>query len=176
MQKLAPATLALLCLALPAARGQDQPQGPQGPQGPLVEEVLVPEEAFEQVLKRHPGGVIVGQDELQALLEKAGLKPAPTAKPEAPPPEDLEGLLDNLRRGYPARSIVVTIEAPEEDFTLRGAVIADLPVSIADTLRPGATSRRGDPYKRNLRLAVPTPGVVVGKQSLQVRVRDLVPR
>jgi hypothetical protein len=95
-------------------------------------------------------------------------------KPEMGAPENLRGLMDNLRKGYPARAIVVTVETPDEDLTLRGAVVPDLPGSIADTLRPGASTRRGEAFKRNARIVVPTAGVTVGKQSLQVRVKDLL--
>jgi SpoIVB peptidase S55 len=95
-------------------------------------------------------------------------------KPDVAAPENVRGMLENLKKGYPARSIVVTIETPDEDLTLRGNVVPDLPGSIADTLRPGASSRRGEAFKRNARIVVPTRGVTVGKQSLQVRVKDVV--
>jgi hypothetical protein len=94
-------------------------------------------------------------------------------KPDLAAPENVRGLLDNLRKGYPARSIVVTIETPDEDLTLRGSVVGDLPGSVADTLRPGASSRHGEVFKRNARILFPTRGVTVGKQSVQVRVKDL---
>jgi hypothetical protein len=97
-------------------------------------------------------------------------------KPDVAPPENLANLIDNLRKGYPARSIVVSLETPDEGVTLRGSVIPDLPGSVIDTLRPGASSRRADTFRRAARLQVPTKRVVHGKQELTVRVRDLETR
>jgi SpoIVB peptidase S55 len=94
------------------------------------------------------------------------------AKPEVAPPETLSNLLDNLRKSYPARSIVVSLETPDEGVTLRGAVIPDLPGSVIDTLRPGASTRRADTFKRAARFVVPMHGVVQGKQEITVRVKD----
>jgi hypothetical protein len=94
------------------------------------------------------------------------------AKPDVAPPESLGGLIDNLRKGYPARAIVVGLETPDEGVTLRGSVIPDLPGSVIDTLRPGASTRRADTFKRAARFVVPTHGVVQGKQEITIRVKD----
>ena len=51
-------------------------------------------------------------------------------------------------------------------------VIPDLPGSVIDTLRPGASTRRADTYKRAARFVVPMHGVLTGKQEITVRVRD----
>ncbi|MSP62567.1 MAG: hypothetical protein EXR72_20000 [Myxococcales bacterium] len=95
-------------------------------------------------------------------------------KPDMAAPESVRGLIDNLRKALPARSIVVTVETPDEDMTLRGSVVSDLPGSVADTLRPGASTRRGEAFKRSARMVVPTAGVTVGRQSLQVRVKEAI--
>ena len=95
-------------------------------------------------------------------------------KPDMAAPEDVRGVMDNLRKSYPASSIVVTIETPDEDITLRGSVVSDLPASIADTLRPGASTRRGESFKRSARVIVNTRAVIGGKQNLQVRVKDQI--
>jgi hypothetical protein len=94
------------------------------------------------------------------------------ARPDLAQPENLSELIDNLRKSYPARSIVVSLETPDEGVTLRGNVIPDLPTSVIDTLRPGASSRRADTFKRAARLVVPTHGVVQGHQEIAVHVRD----
>jgi hypothetical protein len=96
----------------------------------------------------------------------------PLAKPDVAPPESLGGLLDNLRKSFPARAIVVSLETPDEGVTLRGSVIPDLPGSVIDTLRPGASSRRADTYKRAARVVVPMRGIMQGKQEITVRVKD----
>ena len=74
------------------------------------------------------------------------------AKPDVAPPENLGGLIDNLRKSYPASAIVVGLETPDEGVTLRGSVIPDLPGSVIDTLRPGASTRRADTFKRAVAL------------------------
>jgi hypothetical protein len=74
----ATATAAMLLLAAPVL-GQEAP-----PKPPLVERVYVPEGGFQRVLKKHPRGVVLDPSELDALLERAGSRPAPEA--DLPPP------------------------------------------------------------------------------------------
>jgi hypothetical protein len=94
------------------------------------------------------------------------------AKPDLAQPENLSGLIDNLRKSYPARALVVSLETPDEGVTLRGSVLPDLPGSVIDTLRPGASTRKADTFKRATRFVVPMHGVMQGKQEITVRVRD----
>ena len=115
---------ALLLLTLPAARAQGAPDPSPGP---LVEEVLVPEEALDEVLRRHPGGVIVRQDELEALLDKAGVRPGPTAKPEAPPP--LSAALERVRVSGRVVEGVADLTA-EAEVSLLGAGPVYLPLPL----------------------------------------------
>src|SRR6185503_11531357 len=93
-------------------------------------------------------------------------------KPDQAPPESLHSLVENLRKGYPARSIVVTLQTPDDALALRGNVLSDLPSSVLDTLRPGASTRKGETFKISARTVVPTRGVVLGRQEIQVKVRD----
>ncbi len=94
------------------------------------------------------------------------------AKPDLAPAENLNGLIDNLRKSFPAKAIVVSLETPDEGVTLRGSVIPDLPGSVIDTLRPGASTRRADTFKRAARLVVDTHGVVQGKQEIAIHIKD----
>jgi hypothetical protein len=93
-------------------------------------------------------------------------------KPDVAAPESLGGLIDNLRKGYDATSIVVGLETPDEGVTLRGSVIPDLPGSVIDTLRPGASTRRADTFKRAARFVVPMRGIMQGKQEITVHIKD----
>ena len=94
------------------------------------------------------------------------------AKPDVAPPEDLRGLINNLRKGYAANELVVGLETPDEGVTLRGSVIPDLPGSVIDTLRPGASTRRADTFKRAFRFVVPMHGIMQGKQEISVHIKD----
>jgi hypothetical protein len=94
------------------------------------------------------------------------------AKPDVAPAENLNGLIDNLRKSYAASSIVVGLETPDEGVTLRGSVIPDLPGSVIDTLRPGASTRRADTFKRASRFVVPTHAIMQGKQEITVHIKD----
>jgi len=94
------------------------------------------------------------------------------SKPDVAPPENLNGLIDNLRKSYSASAIVVGLETPDEGVTLRGSVIPDLPGSVIDTLRPGASTRRAATFKRASRFVVPMNGIMQGKHELTIHVKD----
>jgi len=95
-------------------------------------------------------------------------------KPEQAPPESLSDFVDNLRKGYSARTLVVTLNTLEEGVMLRGRLVPALPASVMATLRPAGGSRRGEPYKRVGRQLVELDTVLSGKQELTVLVRDEV--
>ncbi len=94
-------------------------------------------------------------------------------KPDLAPAENLKQHIDNLRKGFPARAVVLSIELPDEGVTLRGRVVHDLPSSVIDTLRPSAASRRGEVLKKQQRIVVPTTEVIVGKSEVAARIREL---
>lgn len=93
-------------------------------------------------------------------------------KPEVAPPENLPDLVENLRKGYSARSLVLTLSVIDEGVTLRGRLVPSLPASVIATLRPGGASKRGEPFKRVSRTVVDMGTVLAGKQELTVLVRD----
>lgn len=93
-------------------------------------------------------------------------------KPDVAPPENLADLVENLRKGYSSRQLVVTLSTGDEGVTLRGRVVPGLPGSVIATLRSGSMSKRGEIHKRVLRFAVDAGLVVQGKQELSVMVKD----
>ncbi len=95
-------------------------------------------------------------------------------KPEQAPAESLSDFVDNLRKGYSARTLVVTLNTLEEGVMLRGRLVPALPASVLATLRPAGGSRRGEPYKRVGRTQIELDTVLSGKQELTVLVRDEV--
>lgn len=108
----------------------------------------------------------------QAL--KIEVQAGPLVKPEQAPAESLSDFVDNLRKGYSARTLVVTLNTLEEGVMLRGRLVPALPASVLATLRPAGGSRRGEPYKRVGRTQVELDTVLSGKQELTVLVRDEV--
>ncbi|MCA8922473.1 MAG: hypothetical protein KDD82_11730, partial [Planctomycetes bacterium] len=80
--------LPLLGAALCASAQDPKPRPPQ------VEEVLIPERAFDDVFKRFPKGAIMTRQELKTLLDKAAARPAP---PPPPTPSPVPGTLEHLQ-------------------------------------------------------------------------------
>ncbi len=95
-----------------------------------------------------------------------------TMRPDLAPPESLADVVANLRRNYPSRSLVVSLETADEGVLVRGRVVPDLPGSAIDTLHPMASSRHAETYKRAVRTTATTRQVVVGKQEITIHVKD----
>ena len=94
------------------------------------------------------------------------------ARPDAAPAETLDGYIENLHKYYTAASIVVTVQTPDEGAALRGRLIANLPASAMDTLRPANQTRRADSYRIAERTVFPSKRLVTGRQELTVAVVD----
>lgn len=95
-------------------------------------------------------------------------------KPNLAPPINLKGFIDNLRRSYSSRTLVVTLQTPEEGALVRGKVVPDLPSSELDTLRPDSSTVRSTSFKPGTRIIHNAGRVVAGQTFIQVRVRDEV--
>lgn len=94
-------------------------------------------------------------------------------KPEIAVPDSLGDFVENLRKGYSGKSVVVTITTSDEGVNLRGRIVQSLPASVLATLRPGASSRRGEVQKRMYRTVHDAAWVMQGKQELTVQIKDL---
>ncbi len=95
-------------------------------------------------------------------------------RPEMAPPENLPELIEVLRKGtYPGNAMVLTVWNPDEGVTLKGKVIADLPDSVIDSLKPGTSTRRAEPFRSAARVVVPTGKVIDGRIDLSVKVKPL---
>jgi hypothetical protein len=93
-------------------------------------------------------------------------------RPEMAPPENLTGYIDNIGKYYTAGNIVVSVQTQDEGAALHGRLIADLPGSAMDTLRPGMQTRRADAYRLAERTVASSKRLVAGRQELTVAVRD----
>jgi hypothetical protein len=93
-------------------------------------------------------------------------------RPDVPKPESLRGYMENLRSYYPASSIVVSLNTPDDGASLRGRLIPNLPEAALDTLRPGNQTRRADSYRVAERTVVPSARPVTGRQEITLYVRE----
>src|SRR5262249_4953380 len=93
-------------------------------------------------------------------------------RPDVPQAESLRGYIDNLRKFYTASSIVVSLQTPADGAALRGRLLAALPESALDTLRPGNQTRRADSYRVADRTIFPSRRLVTGHQEPSVLVRE----
>lgn len=93
-------------------------------------------------------------------------------KPEIAAPDSLSDFVENLRKGYSGKSLVATITTSDEGANLRGRIVPSLPGSVLATLRPGASSRRGEVQKRIYRTVHDVGWVMQGKQELTVQIKD----
>jgi hypothetical protein len=131
------------------------------------------------VLKSYAGGEYVERipltipERLAGSLVKLEITPGDATKIDAAPPESLSDVMASLRKTYPSTVLVATVYTPDEGVTLGGKVIANLPDSAIDTVRPAASTRRGEAYKSMARTVVPMQRVISGKQELIVKVEDL---
>jgi hypothetical protein len=60
------------------------------------------------------------------------------AVPDTVVPQDIDDVIDNLSKSYPADSIVVEVEVPAQGLSIGGKIMKNLPPSALDTLSPKA--------------------------------------
>ena len=58
--------------------------------------------------------------------------------PDTVVPQDIDDVIDNLSKSYPAHSIVVEVEIPAQGISIGGKIMKNLPPSALDTLSPKA--------------------------------------
>jgi hypothetical protein len=93
-------------------------------------------------------------------------------KLELPLPNDLTTLLDNVRAGYPATSLVVSTKLPSRGLRLRGHVVRELPGSALDTLQLANEASRPKSFTTQRRKELPLGQVLTGKARVKLQVRE----
>lgn len=93
--------------------------------------------------------------------------------PDLPEPETLDDLLRNVATRFPDDALVVSVRMPGQGVTLHGRVIPNLPGSAFDALRPSAGTESGEPFQNYRRMVVPVGRVVLGRDRLRLRVREV---
>jgi hypothetical protein len=100
--------------------------------------------------------------------------PGPFARPPVPAPENLRGIVENLRKlPYPGDAYVITITRPGEGLSYRGRLMPELPPSEIDTLRQSTALRRVDSYRAVTQIVRHAGRIVVGRQGITFKVKDL---
>jgi hypothetical protein len=95
------------------------------------------------------------------------------AVPELAEPESLDDLVRNLTTRFPSDALVVSVKMPGSGLTLRGRVVQNLPSSALDALRPGVSTDGGDPVWNVRRTIVPVGRIVIGRDRVRLRVREV---
>jgi len=99
-------------------------------------------------------------------------QPGPAVKLELPTPDDFVQVLDNVRTGYDARTLVVSTKLPSRGLRLRGHVVRDLPGSALDTLQLANESSPPAPFVTHTRRAIAMDEVLVGSARVKLEVRQ----
>jgi len=85
-------------------------------------------------------------------------------------PQNLEDVLANVQRFFPAKSIVVGTSVPRECIALRGRLIDQLPDSAAAALKPVLGADQLESYRAVSFETYPTAHVVAGKETITFTV------
>jgi hypothetical protein len=93
--------------------------------------------------------------------------------PDLAEPESIDDLVRNITTSYPDDALVVAVRMPGQGALVRGRALYNLPGSAFDALRPGASTDGAEPLSNVRRTVVPVGRVVIGRDRVRLRVRDL---
>ncbi|HET6610911.1 MAG TPA: hypothetical protein VFG83_02945 [Kofleriaceae bacterium] len=130
------------------------------------------------VLRRYDGTDVVRRvpffvpKRLAGSIVKLEVSSGDQAEIDAAPPTDLPELLDVLRKMLPGNVIAVTLSSADEGIAVDGALVHDLPASVLDQIRSGASTQRSSVYRPIARSVAPATRVIEGSQSTLVMVAD----
>ena len=95
-------------------------------------------------------------------------------RPDAPTPQTITQLLALVQKGYPGRSVVLSLYQPSTSLALDGQVLANLPSSVVDALQAGSAPQEVSMLQSKQRHVFATPEIVTGRQMLRLRVKSEV--
>ncbi len=99
-------------------------------------------------------------------------EPGNRVKLQLPRPDDMATILDNVRAGYPATSLVVSTKLPSRGLKLRGHVVRDLPGSALDSLQLANEAHRPTSFSTYKRKELPLGQIVAGSARVKLEVRE----
>lgn len=91
---------------------------------------------------------------------------------DQPVPDDLEQILDNVRAGFAATSMVASVKLPSRGLKLRGHVAQDLPGSALDMLQLEGEASRPASFITQRRQEIALGSVVSGSTKVKFNVRE----
>lgn len=131
-------------------------------------------------LRQYQGAEYVQTVQFEVPKEYAGqnlyveLVPGNFARPPLAMPENLRGIIDNLRKlPYPSDTFVISLMKPSDGVSYRGRLMPELPPSAIDTMRQTTSLRRVDSFRAVTHIVRPAGRVIVGRQSITFKVKEL---
>jgi hypothetical protein len=103
---------------------------------------------------------------------EVAFEPGNRVQLERPDPTSLDELLANVKLGYPATSLVISMKLPNQGLNLRGQVVRGLPASALDTLQVSAGAARPVAFPTQVRTELPLGHVVDGSARITIDVRQ----
>jgi hypothetical protein len=100
------------------------------------------------------------------------VEPGDQVRVEQPKPDSLDDLLNAVKVGYPATSLVVSAKLPQQGVKLRGALINSLPGSALDTLQPTNESERPAIISTYQRQELAGREILTGSAKIKINVRE----
>ncbi len=94
-------------------------------------------------------------------------------QPDLPLPRNLDDLLRNLTRGWPATTLLVSTKLPDGGLRLQGHVVTGLPASAMDALRLRNATAPNLIHATQRRQEVPIGKVLYGSAKLKLQVRQV---
>ncbi|MGB5813013.1 MAG: hypothetical protein WBG86_20945 [Polyangiales bacterium] len=92
---------------------------------------------------------------------------------ELPRAASLNDLIEQAGAGFPATSLVVSLQMPTRGLQFEGHVVDSLPASALNSLQLVSTSEDSRPFVTRSHTEVELPEVVFGTANLRLRVRDV---
>lgn len=94
---------------------------------------------------------------------------------DAAPPETLADVRAVVARMYNSRQLVVRVMQPGEGTSVGGRIVTDLPGSVLDSLRTGASAKTQILHRASVHSVVTVDDVLHGKQALHMQVHRAMP-
>lgn len=134
-------------------------------------------------IRRHYGGarydrtvsVRIPSHLPNGTIIKIEVSSGPSATVDAAPPETLADVRRLVNRMYNARQLVVRVMQPGEGTSVNGRILENLPGSVLDSLRTGASVKTQILHRSSVRHVLTVDDVLNGKKTLFARIEHPKP-